>query len=64
MTDSAEKWALITYRARIDPKPVETWPSVRLARIRAAQRTLDLEPRIHGELLAEMAAILAKEQKW
>ena len=54
--------------APFDPKPVEGWPSVRLARVRAEirqradhVRTLDLEPLIHAELLAEMAAILSRD---
>lgn len=55
--------------AAVDTKPVETWPSVRLARMRAAALrrtehyvpTLNLEPLIHGELLAEMAAILSRD---
>ena len=54
-------------------RPTEEWPSVRLAHVRAlraAERareirerlaaipTLNLEPRLHAELLAEMASII------
>jgi len=55
-------------------RPIEQWPSVRLARLRARERervasirtlrvasirTLDLEHLLHGELLAEMASVLS-----
>jgi hypothetical protein len=46
-------------------RPPEEWPSVRLARARAREReqtvrTLNLEPLLHGELLAAMAAVLER----
>jgi len=52
-------------------RPIEQWPSVRLARLRARERervaairTLDLEPLLHGELLAEMASVLNGDDPW
>jgi len=49
-------------------RPVEQWPSVRLARARALGllpcphvRTLNLEHRLHAETLAAMAEVLRRE---
>lgn len=64
MAMTREDWRLRRFRS-------EVLPSVRMARARererrerlAAIRTLDLEPVLHAELLADMAAVLMRGQR-